>query len=169
MDLTIVIIAMLAALGYVFLFHLLCLCQGALIPSCLQAYFIITLAQGIIVNCLIKGDGVFILLLLSQILYTLISFIYFLCVVGPYETSLRMHLIRLLGRNPSGLSREEIRQMYSAQTLLEVRLGRLQAAGDIQILENRIKAVPKTNAFLGIDMVARMLRACYGLEAYDKK
>lgn len=127
------------------------------------ATFILGFAFSIILDWFIFGryglpDGM-VYALLSTAIYSMASFVYVLCIFGPYETSIRMRLVRELALKPDGLSLAELSSRYNTAIILDTRLKRLLGAGDIVRTGESLVLIKKTNAFLAIDAVAKKLHA----------
>jgi hypothetical protein len=97
--------------------------------------------------------------LLALLITGLLSFIYVTCIFGPYETSVRMRLVREIANSASkGISRQELRERYNAQTIMNIRLRRLQGAGDIIEQNGFYRAGSSRNIFFLFDTVARVIK-----------
>lgn len=96
---------------------------------------------------------------LSLFIYTMASFVYILCFFGPYETSIRMRLVRELFAAPQGMSLPQLLGRYNAAVILDTRLKRLLGAGDLLRRNQGFCVCPKFNAFFAIDAVARKMHA----------
>lgn len=98
------------------------------------------------------------MLLLTAIIYGLLSFFYILCIFGPYETSIRMRLIRELSLSVSGLSINDLLTRYNVTVILDTRIQRLIGSGDL-IKKNDLFYLGKaSNMFFIIDRIASKLR-----------
>jgi len=65
-------------------------------------------------------------------LCALACFSYVICIVGPYETSVRVRLIRELYDRPGhSATVEELSAYYNPKVLLDMRLERLLSAGEV--------------------------------------
>lgn len=101
--------------------------------------------------------------LLSMLLEGLLCCVYVLCVFGPYETSVRMRLVREIARAQSGgISRQELLKRYSAQTMVDVRLRRLLGSGDIVEKDGRYRVVRNKNLFFIFDSIAGVIKKWIG-------
>lgn len=98
---------------------------------------------------------------LSCFIYGLSSFIYILCVFGPYETSVRLRILSLLDSHKSK-SLEEILEGYNSKAILDVRLIRLLGAGDILYDGQFYYLAKKFNAFFLINAIAGWLTKLIG-------
>lgn len=94
----------------------------------------------------------------SLCVYTLASFVYVLCIFGPYATSIRLRLISELDA-PQGKTMAEISRAYDSKVILDLRLKRLLASGDIRFDGGRYHIAKAHNAFFIIDAGARALHA----------
>jgi len=93
----------------------------------------------------------------------LLSFVYVLCVFGPYETSVRMRLVREIARaGANGISRQELLKRYSAQTIVDLRLRRLMGSGDIIEKDGLYRVGRKKNFFFIFDAIAGGIKKWIG-------
>ncbi len=104
------------------------------------------------------------LLSLSVLIYGLLAFVFVLCFFGPNETSIRMRLIALIGRQSNGMSKEEILDIYNGKTMFNVRVKRLIGAGDVIVVNNKYSLINSRNAFFLIDQCAVLLKKIYGIK-----
>ncbi len=111
---------------------------------------------GLMINFWLSWGLEWEIVFLSCLIYGLSSFVYILCVFGPYETSVRLRVLSLLDSN-QGKSLEEILDQYNSQSILEVRLSRLLGAQDIVYDGQFYYCSKKFNAFFLIDSIARWL------------
>ena len=100
----------------------------------------------------------FLVFIFSFWIYAMASFFYVLCIFGPYATSIRLRLIRELD-TPQGRTLAEINSAYNDRTILDLRLKRLLASGDVYLEGGTYKIGRANNAFFAIDGVARKLHA----------
>ncbi len=94
----------------------------------------------------------------SLCVYGLASFVYVLCIFGPYATSIRLRLMSELDA-PQGKTMTEISRTYDSKAILDLRLKRLLASGDIRFDGGRYHIAKTHNAFFIIDAGARTLHA----------
>ncbi len=94
----------------------------------------------------------------SLCVYGLASFVYVLCIFGPYATSIRLRLISELDAT-QGKTMAEISRTYDSKAILDLRLKRLLASGDIRFDGRRYHIAKAHNAFFIIDAGARTLHA----------
>ncbi len=94
----------------------------------------------------------------SLCVYGLASFVYVLCIFGPYATSIRLRLMSELDA-PQGKTMAEISRTYDSRVICDARLKRLLASGDIGFDGHRYHIARTNNAFFIIDAVARTLHA----------
>ncbi len=93
----------------------------------------------------------------------LLCFVYVLCVFGPYETSVRMRLVREIARaGAKGISRQELLKRYNAQTIVDLRLRRLMGSGDIIEKDGRYRVARKKNLFFIFDAIAGGIKKWIG-------
>ena len=88
----------------------------------------------------------------------LLSFVYILCIFGPYETSVRMRLVREIAASSTGISKEELLQKYNAETIVNIRLRRLMGSGDITQKDGLYRVVRRKNFFFIFDAIAGSLK-----------
>lgn len=101
--------------------------------------------------------------LLAVLLQGLLCFVYVLCIFGPYETSVRMRLIREIAKKgPGGISHQDLLGRYNDQTIVDVRLRRLVGSGDIIEKNGRYQASNKKNLFFVFDAIAGILKKWIG-------
>jgi hypothetical protein len=100
---------------------------------------------------------------LAVLIQGLMSFMYVLCIFGPYETSVRMRLIREIERGGSnGISPQELSARYNARTIVDIRLQRLIGSGDIAEKGGRYTVIRKGNLFFIFDAIAGVLKRWIG-------
>lgn len=97
-------------------------------------------------------------IMLSVLLYGLAAFFYILWIFGPYETSVRYRVLRELGLAPTGLTLNELLERYNGRMILDTRLHRLVAAGDVYHEGNVMRVTRKVNMFFLLDTAAARLR-----------
>jgi hypothetical protein len=101
--------------------------------------------------------------ILSSLIQGLFCFVYVLCVFGPYETSVRMRLIREIAAGQAkGISAEELLSRYNPGTILELRLQRLVGSGDIIEKDGRYRIGSSKNFFFIFDAIAGILKRWIG-------
>jgi hypothetical protein len=93
--------------------------------------------------------------------YAMLSFLYVLAVFGPYESSIRIRLIRELYEHPEGLSWKQILQQYNSCMILTIRLERLLSSGDILYDGQCYKLKRKGNIFCWLEFGSEFLRKIY--------
>ena len=95
----------------------------------------------------------------SFAILALLLFVHVLCVFGPYETSIRLRLIRELFRGPGqGMREEAILKNYNAEMILKKRLGRLSSSGELLLQDGRYRINKHVNVFFFIDFMAGILK-----------
>ena len=100
---------------------------------------------------------------LALVIQGLLCFVYVLCVFGPYETSVRMRLVReIAGGGGKGISPEELLLRYNAQTIVDVRLQRLKGSRDIIEKNGLYRVVSSKNFFFIFDAIAGVLKKWIG-------
>jgi hypothetical protein len=92
---------------------------------------------------------------MATFLHGLLCFVYVLCVFGPYETSVRMRLVReIFNAPPGGMPDKELFQRYNNKNIVQIRLMRLIGSKDIIEKDGFYQAGSKTNAFFLFDIIA---------------
>jgi len=100
---------------------------------------------------------------LAVLVNGLLSFFYVLCVFGPYETSVRMRLVREIQKGAaSGISRQELLKSYNAQTIVDLRLRRLMGSGDIIVKDGLYLCNRRGNVFFIFDTIAGIIKHWIG-------
>ncbi len=98
-------------------------------------------------------------LFLSLIMYSLFCFLYILFIMGPYQSSVRLRILRELYRKyPRNCSYEDLLRSYSAKEILNIRLERLVSSGDLSLEGGVYKLKRQCNFFLVMDTMATRLR-----------
>ena len=108
----------------------------------------------------IDGMGVAVLLILcSFFVYGLACFIYVLCVFGPYESSIRLRLLReieMVGKD--GATKDELLLKYNTETILKRRLNRFIGSGEVILEGERFKIGKKKNFFSFLENTSKVLQ-----------
>jgi hypothetical protein len=99
--------------------------------------------------------------LLASAINALLCFVYVLCVFGPYETSVRMRLVRELEQGRQ-MTLEQLLKRYNSQTIVDVRLRRLVGSGDIVETQGLYHCGRKGNFFFVFDAIASILKKWIG-------
>lgn len=77
--------------------------------------------------------GMFVAFVLSSFLLLLLLFVYIVGVFGPYESSIRVRLIREVAAGPAeGSDLNRILQNYNPAVILQKRINRLLSSGELQ-------------------------------------
>jgi len=96
---------------------------------------------------------------LALVIQGLLCFVYVLCVFGPYETSVRMRLVREIAQEGSkGISLQDLLGRYNSETIVNVRLQRLLGSGDIVEKDGRYRVGHNRNFFFVFDVIAGVLK-----------
>ncbi len=99
------------------------------------------------------------LLICSLGIYGLLCFLYVLYIYGPYESSIRIRILReFTDVYPKGLKREELLRNYNDEKILRTRLDRLVGSGDIVNREGRLWIGSQRSIFLMMERIAQFLR-----------
>ena len=95
---------------------------------------------------------------LSLFIFTLLTVGYVFWIFGPYETSIRMRLIRELYQGPrQGMELGQLLKNYNAQEILKRRLVRLVSSQELVREKERYSLGCPVNVFFFIDWAARKL------------
>lgn len=71
-------------------------------------------------------------LLISFVIYGLTSFLYIICIFGPFETSVRSRILReLCSCYPEGFSYQQILTKYNNRVIIQRRLDKLLCASKV--------------------------------------
>jgi hypothetical protein len=101
--------------------------------------------------------------LLAMLLQGLLCFVYVLCIFGPYETSVRMRLVREIAKGGStGITLKELSVQYNAGTIVDIRLQRLIGSGDIIEENGRYRIGRSGNFFFIFDAIAAVIKRWIG-------
>jgi hypothetical protein len=101
--------------------------------------------------------------ILAVVIQGLMSFMYVLCIFGPYETSVRMRLVREIARCGSdGISPRELSRRYNSEIIVNLRLQRLIGSGDIIEKDGRYRVIKSGNIFFIFDAIAGVLKKWIG-------
>ena len=89
----------------------------------------------------------------------ILSFVYILCIFGPYETSVRMRLVREIAKGKDkGITMQELLDRYNAGTIVKIRLRRLVGSGDIVEKKGGYSTARSGNFFLIFDAIAGVIK-----------
>ncbi len=101
--------------------------------------------------------------IVSLISLGMMCFLYVIGIFGPYETSVRIRLIReLQKRGSKGVTLEEILKDYSDSLMVKERLKRLTGSGELIYQDDYYRIGTTLNIFSVIDLVIGLLRKAYG-------
>ena len=99
------------------------------------------------------------------LLFGLLCFCYVICIFGPYESSIRLRLIRdIYERQGPSVSWADLTQTYNDEIILKIRLDRLAAAGDLTFDGTRYQIRKKQNIFSFLARISRVMKKMYGYE-----
>jgi len=139
--------------------QMLFLSAGALINALLGAYFFL---NHIFIPPEARWQDALLCLIIANIIFDLVAFLYVLCIFGPYESSLRLRLLRELGDvYPEGLTREQLFARYNLEDVVQRRLGRLLASQELVLKEGKYALRNPHNFFIVSEKVAIWLRRFY--------
>ncbi len=98
------------------------------------------------------------LFVVSFLLYSCLAYIYTICVFGPYESSIRIRIVRELYRQyPKLISWKELSNHYNIDMILRRRLDRLVRSRDFIFDGKFYTAVRKVNMFSILKIVGKKL------------
>ncbi len=101
--------------------------------------------------------------LVSSLIEGLLCFFYVLCIFGPYETSVRMRLVREIAAGGAcGITFKDLDQRYNAESIVQVRLQRLLGSGDIVEHNGLYRIISHKNLFFIFDAIAGILKKWIG-------
>ena len=107
--------------------------------------------------------GWFCALVLAMLIEGLLCFFYVICIFGPYETSVRMRLVREIAKGGSqGISELELEARYNPETLVKIRLQRLIGSGDITEVNGMYKVISRRNIFFIFDTIGTLIKKLIG-------
>ena len=100
---------------------------------------------------------------IASLIQGLLCFFYVLCIFGPYETSVRMRLIREIAAGGAlGVSPQELSSRYNAKAIVDIRLQRLVGSGDIIEKDGRYRMGHSQNFFFVFDAIAGFIKKAIG-------
>ena len=99
----------------------------------------------------------------SALIYVLMCFGYILCVYCPYETAIRVRLVREVSMaGAEGISAQELAKRYNAEVITRLRLKRLTGSGDITEHHALYRASTTKNIFHLFEAIAGVLKKWIG-------
>ena len=99
----------------------------------------------------------------ASFLHGLLCFVYVLCVFGPYETSVRMRLVREIFKGQrEGITAEQLSCRYNNEIITAIRLRRLTGSKYIIEKDGTYKAGSATNVFFIFDIFVKVLLKAIG-------
>lgn len=102
---------------------------------------------------------------LAFVLYGLLSFHYILWVFGPYESSLRLRLVRELASvYPKGLTRQDVANRYNREVILKRRLKRLIYARELLWDGKNYSRRHRASFFMISDTLSRGIESLCGFK-----
>ncbi len=100
---------------------------------------------------------------LASLIQGLLCFFYVLCIFGPYETSVRMRLVREIALGASkGISMQALLERYNNETIVDIRLQRLTGSGDLIEQEGRYRSGRSRNFFFIFYTIAGVIKKWIG-------
>jgi hypothetical protein len=129
-------------------------CVGAIValPVVLVAILWSIKAAGISAAAWVMVAG------LALLINCLLVMGYIMCFFVPYETSVRMRLVReIAGAGPRGLSMQELLGNYNPETILSIRLRRLVDSGDVVEKEGLYQCRRSRNFFFILYDIAKVI------------
>jgi len=101
--------------------------------------------------------------LLASLITVLLSFVYILCIFGPYETSVRLRLLREIAKGKDkGVSWEEISSQYNVEIMTNIRLQRLVRSGDVIEKDGLYQVGSNKNFYFIFDAIAGVIKKWIG-------
>lgn len=95
----------------------------------------------------------------AMLIQGLLCFVYVLCIFGPFETSVRMRLLREISQGASkGITLNQLLERYNSETIVKIRLQRLLGSGDLIERSGFYRAGHKQNFFFIFDAIAGVLK-----------
>jgi hypothetical protein len=94
----------------------------------------------------------------ALLLTGLVSFVYILCLFGPCTTSVRIRLLREIGQDSKGITREALAACYNDRVILDLRLERLMGSGDLALRGDQYVLVRRRNVFFFMECVADAMK-----------
>ena len=128
-----------------------------LLNAGLSLVFFMTASHGLLTGVL--GTCV------SFALYGVLCFSYVICCVGPYETSVRIRIIREMYEANKEMTIEQLRARYDNKDIFGLRLSRLLVSKDLVFDGNVYRNNRENSVFGGITAFSEFLKRCYGFKA----
>ncbi len=109
-------------------------------------------------------DAIVSIIVLPMILFGLLSFFYVGTLVGTYESSIRLRIIReLSAAGEEGLSWEELLKVYNEETILKIRLDRLITSREFKFDGTYYHLQKKKTLFSWLEGMVKIYRRLYSL------
>ncbi len=110
------------------------------------------------------------LLVFSLVLYGLFSYMYLVVVLGPYESSIRLRLLREIdAAHPGGIDEDCLLRRYNGRIILDIRLRRLLGSGQVVLREGRYVIARTPWIFFFLDGAAAVMRSLLGITIDDRE
>ena len=136
--------------------------EGQIIRFLMMAFFLGTAIVVCVFYSLNMPVGLlafFFCVLVAFFLYSVTCFLYVVGIIGPYESSIRIRLIReLFSVFPEGLSLPEILKRYNAEMILKGRLERFVGSGEVIFDGLSYRAGKDRYAFIILESAGRYLK-----------
>jgi hypothetical protein len=130
----------------------------AVIESYVAGLLLCLVVGGLVFRFAPLGDALLYMFLCVAI-YALAGLFYVTCFLGPYETSIRMRLIRELAKARDGMPLADLLAQYNTAIILDQRLLRLLGPGDLVRRDGKFYSSKKGHVLFFLDAVARKLHA----------
>lgn len=99
----------------------------------------------------------------ALVIQGLLCFVYVLCVFGPYETSIRMRLVREIAKGgDKGISLQELLVCYNPEIIVNIRLQRLIGSGDVIEDKGRYRTGRHQNFFFIFNAIGGLIKKWIG-------
>ena len=100
--------------------------------------------------------------LFATVLHGMTCFVYVLCIFGPYETSVRMRLVREIFKVPKGITLKDLDRVYNNEVIAHIRLRRLTGSRYVIHQDQMYRIGNDTNVFFLFDIIAGFLTKMIG-------
>ncbi len=100
---------------------------------------------------------------LSCLLYSLMVFVYVIGIFGVIESSIRIRILELITTHP-GMTKVELVRHYNSQSIIDKRLSRLIASGELQYFGGTYALTPKLSFLRLLTLVIKFMFHAYGVK-----